>query len=164
MDKEILSISDLATTLGMSAEEVQGLFKSGELPGRQIGAHWFCTRQQVLQYIESGEVSTATKGTSTSKELGGKHKADNSWECTSCQHKNGPEYVACSACGEITFPSPSPCRPADCIQFRVSLRRVFSRKRPFLRRYPAAPNHRFSLPYSSPSLSPTPPSFSISPA
>ena len=100
MSKEILSVSDLAETLGISAEEVSVLFESGELPGRKIGKHWFCTRQQLLQYIETGDQTKSKASTGTPKGLEGKHKADNSWECETCKRLNGPEDVVCSACGK----------------------------------------------------------------
>lgn len=52
MDKEILTVQDVATLLELSEQTVRRLFRDGELPGRRVGKAWFITRRQLLEHIE----------------------------------------------------------------------------------------------------------------
>lgn len=49
---EILDVRTAAALLTVSPDTVYALFKSGVLPGRQVGRKWITTKAAVLRWLE----------------------------------------------------------------------------------------------------------------
>ncbi|MFA6244170.1 MAG: helix-turn-helix domain-containing protein [Candidatus Hydrogenedentales bacterium] len=92
MEKDILTIEDIADLLGTEPAEVLELFRSGEIPGRKIGNRWYATHRQLLDYIEQGPQQPAAHVVPSPV------TADHSWTCDHCDTVNNPERVACVKC------------------------------------------------------------------
>jgi excisionase family DNA binding protein len=96
MGKDILTLEDVAETLGQSLDAVRRLFASGEIPGRKIGGKWYCTKNQLCSFIEGGPSSSSkTLPPTTRPEFGRK---DNGWTCAECQTENDADHTVCIHC------------------------------------------------------------------
>ena len=59
----IYQSSEIAELFGLAERHLWPLLKSGELPGRKIGKHWFCTGQDILDFVSRGnQTDTAHTG------------------------------------------------------------------------------------------------------
>ncbi len=101
MDKEILTVADAAQLLSLSEAEVEKLLCEGEIPGRRIGAHWFISRQRLLQFIANEEPSApkSQPGVAASPKAVPSKLLSPNWRCESCENIHPPELVECSNCG-----------------------------------------------------------------
>ncbi len=58
----MLDVNGIAALLGISADTVYDLLKSGELPGRKVGRTWRTTRSAVMRWMEeSVQAETAQR-------------------------------------------------------------------------------------------------------
>jgi excisionase family DNA binding protein len=58
----VLDVNGIAALLGISADTVYDLLKSGELPGRKVGRTWRTTRSAVMRWMEeSVQAETAQR-------------------------------------------------------------------------------------------------------
>ena len=46
--------SEIAEIFGLAERHLWPLLKSGELPGRKIGKHWFCVGSDILDFVSRG--------------------------------------------------------------------------------------------------------------
>ena len=104
MEKEILSIADAGQLLSLSEVEVERLLVAGELPGRRVGAHWFISRQRLLQFIAGDDVPANRpppgQTPPSPKSMPAKLLMPD-WRCESCHDIHGPELAECPRCGTI---------------------------------------------------------------
>ena len=122
MEKEILTVADAAQLLSLSETEVEKLLCEGEIPGRRIGAHWFLSRQRLLEFIAAGE-SSAPKSeevvTAPPQTVPAKVLSPN-WRCDSCQRIHPPDVVECTHCGAVrNTPLMGFCLPSDIASLRA---------------------------------------------
>lgn len=99
MEKEILSIADASKLLSLSEAEIERLLIAGDLPGRRVGAHWFISRQRLLQFI-AGDDSPPYQASPAPKYMPPKLLTPD-WRCDSCHEIHGPELAECPRCGRI---------------------------------------------------------------
>lgn len=64
MAQRFVQIADVAETLNVSARQVYGLVKSGELPAIKINNQWRVEAAEVERYIERAYEATRTAVTS----------------------------------------------------------------------------------------------------
>ena len=50
----IYQSSEIAELFGLAERHLWPLLKSGELPGRKIGKHWFCVGSDILDFVSRG--------------------------------------------------------------------------------------------------------------
>ena len=50
----IYQSSEVAELFGLAERHLWPLLKSGELPGRKIGKHWFCVGSDILDFVSRG--------------------------------------------------------------------------------------------------------------
>lgn len=100
MEKEILSIADASQLLSLSETEVERLLLCGELPGRQVGPHWFISRQRLIQFISGEDLHRHPHAHGSAKSLPPRVLSPE-WRCDRCQEIHGPELAECPRCGTI---------------------------------------------------------------
>jgi excisionase family DNA binding protein len=62
----VLDVNGIAGLIGISADTVYDLLKSGELPGRKVGRTWRTTRSAVMRWMEeSVQAETAQRAFDT---------------------------------------------------------------------------------------------------
>jgi excisionase family DNA binding protein len=54
--REVLNVDQAAEFLGFSAYTVREKARSGEIPGRKVGREWRFSRDQLLEWLRTGEV------------------------------------------------------------------------------------------------------------
>ena len=50
---DIVESQALASHLHLSAKTVRRYFQAGLLPGRKVGGRWYCSRRELLAFLES---------------------------------------------------------------------------------------------------------------
>lgn len=100
MDKEILTIADVSALLSLPEGEIAQLLADGDLPGRQIGPHWYVSRQRLLQYIANAKPPPPPVSPPPAKSLPAKVLGPN-WRCEKCQEIYPPDVVECAGCGTV---------------------------------------------------------------
>ena len=59
----IYQSSEIAELFGLAERHLWPLLKSGELPGRKVGKHWFCVGRDILDFVSCGnQTDTAHTG------------------------------------------------------------------------------------------------------
>lgn len=101
MNNDILTLADTSKLLSLPESEVAALLEAGELPGRQVGPHWYVSRNQLLLFIErrdsGGRPSRPQQPLSA---LPPRVLAPN-WRCDECETVYPPEVTECRQCGTI---------------------------------------------------------------
>ncbi len=103
IDKEILTVEDIADILGFDAAKVRAMLEDGSFPGRQIAGEWFTTKRQFLDYIENGLPKAAEEAPATkNRPAPTKFRSNigtNAWECKACNALNEALRAECLSCG-----------------------------------------------------------------
>jgi excisionase family DNA binding protein len=58
---QVMTLDEVATTLRVDAEAVEGLIKDGSLPAVKVGQEWRFSRSNVIAFIERGGESQKRK-------------------------------------------------------------------------------------------------------
>ena len=53
--REVLNVDQAAEFLGFSAYTVREKARAGEIPGRKVGREWRFSREQLLEWLRTGE-------------------------------------------------------------------------------------------------------------
>ena len=67
----IYQSSEIAELFGLAERHLWPLLKSGALPGRKIGKHWFCVGRDILDFVSRGN-QTVTAHTGSAWQPAGK--------------------------------------------------------------------------------------------
>ncbi len=62
MDKEFLTVKDVAELLGITERTVRALFKQGKVKARKVAGKYITTRDLLKAYIEHGKDETEVIG------------------------------------------------------------------------------------------------------
>ena len=100
IDKEILTVDDIAGILGFDVAKVRAMLEDGSFPGRQIGGEWFTTKRQFLDYVENGLPKAAEEApATTNRPAPTKFRSNigtNAWECKACNALNRANASNCA--------------------------------------------------------------------
>lgn len=113
VDSDILTLQEVAQTLGQAEDTVRGLLEEGQIPGRRIGDQWYVTRRKLLAFIEGDEpAAPAHPAKPPTPPDGNVFPFTKQWRCGKCNHVNEVDWVECAACGRP--------RSMPLINFRLS--------------------------------------------
>ncbi len=114
LDRDILTMAQVAEALSMEAPSVRALLEAGELPGRRIGYQWYVTRRKLLAFIEGGEAGSDRSASAPKPPPSvdtNVFPLNNGWRCGRCDQANEPDRVECAHCGRA--------RSVPLINFRL---------------------------------------------
>jgi hypothetical protein len=105
IDKEILTLEDIVSILGLEASKIQALMEEGTLPGLQISGECFTTKRQFLEYVANGPLPEVKEAPTVKRQPAPTNFCSNigtnAWECKSCASYNEPLRVECLNCGYV---------------------------------------------------------------